>query len=252
VRTLEDELSDRASQDERRLQRIAASEQLRAQIAAVSEALQRSEDEYSSSLAAAESAVVAAEASVERATAALSDAVRRLRRISEALPPALRPRAGDDPLGELPRLRETLAAEVDRAEVALASATEDLERARHDINDTQERLDDHLTVVPTDDINDDDLRQAILDLVGTGASPVVLDDPLVDHGDARPLLLDQLVEASAHRPVVLLTDEPDILGWAISLPDDLGAVTRLAAHLDLDHHTSPRGDPITSQPGPVS
>lgn len=252
VRTLEDELSDRASQDERRLQRIAASEQLRAQIAAVSEALEQSEQEYSSSLAAAESAVIAAEASVERATAALSDAVRRLRRISEALPPALRPRAGDDPLGELPRLRDTLAAEVERAEVALASATEDLERARTEINDTQERLDDHLTVVPTDDIDDDDLGQAIFDLVGTGTSPVVLDDPFVDHADTRPLLLDHLVKASAHRPVVLLSDEPDILGWAISLPDHLGAVTRLAAHLDLDDQSPPRGEPITSQPGPVS
>ena len=171
VRMLEDELSDRASQDERRLQRIAAAEQLRAQIAAVSEALERSEDEYSSSLGAAESAVVAAEASVERATAALSDAVRRLRRISEALPPALRPRAGDDPLGELPRLRETLAAEVERAEVALAGATEDLERARRDIDETQEQLDDHLTVVPTDDVGDDDRRRAADRARGRGRRP---------------------------------------------------------------------------------
>jgi hypothetical protein len=252
VRTLEDELSDRASQDERRLQRIAAAEQLRAQIAAVSEALQRSEDEYSSSLTAAESAVVAAEASVERATAALSDAVRRLRRISEALPPALRPRAGDDPLGELPRLRETLAAEVERAEVALAAATEDLERARRDIDQTQEELDDHLTVVPTDDVGDEDLAQAVLDIVGTGEMPVVLDDPFVDHEGARPQLLDQVVVASERRPVVLLTDEPETLGWAISLPDETGAVTRLAAHLDPDDQPPARGDPITSRPGPVS
>jgi hypothetical protein len=252
VRMLEDELSDRASQDERRLQRIGAAEQLRAQIAAVSEALQRSEDEYSTSLAAAESAVVAAEASVERATAALSDAVRRLRRISEALPPALRPRAGDDPLGELPRLRETLAAEVERAEVALASATEDLERARADIDETQAQLDDHLTVVPTDDIGDEDLRQAIVDLVGGGDDPAVLDDPFVDFPEARSDLLDQLVVATERRPVVLLTDDSDTLGWAISLPDHLGAVTRLAALPDFDRPVPPRGTPLTSRPGPVS
>ncbi len=252
VRMLEDELSDRASQDERRLQRIAAAEQLRAQIAAVSEALQRSEDEYSTSLAAAESAVVAAEASVERATAALSDAVRRLRRISEALPPALRPRAGDDPLGELPRLRETLAAEVERAEVALAGATEDLERARADIDETQAQLDDHLTVVPTDDIGDEDLRQAILDLVGAGDDPAVLDDPFVRFPAARSDLLDQLVVATERRPVVLLTDDSDTLGWAISLPDHLGAVTRLAALPDFDRPAPSRGAPLTSRPGPVS
>ncbi|HEX6569014.1 MAG TPA: hypothetical protein VF015_07610 [Acidimicrobiales bacterium] len=252
VRMLEDELSDRASQDERRLQRIAAAEQLRAQIAAVSEALERSEEEYNTSLTAAESAVVAAEASVERATAALSDAVRRLRRISEALPPALRPRAGDDPLGELPRLRETLAAEVDRAEVALASATEDLDRARRDIDETQEQLDDHLTVVPTDDIGDDDLAQAIVDLVGTGEVPAVLDDPLVEHPEARSRLLDELISASERRPVVLLTDDPDTLGWAISLPDDIGAVTRLAARSDSDDPSPARGEPLATRPGPVT
>jgi len=253
VRTLEDELSDRASQDERRLQRIAAAEQLRAQIAAVSEALQRSEDEYNTSLAASEAAVATAEASVERATAALSEAVRRLRRISEALPPALRPRAGDDPLGELPRLRETLAAEVERAEVALASATEDLERARRDIDETQAQLDDHLTVVPTDEIGEDDLEQAVFDLIGTGDVPAVLDDPMVEHPEHRTRLLDAIVEASERRPVVLLTDDSDTLGWAISLPDNIGAVTRLAAQTGNDQPLpTSRGEPLTSPSGPVS
>jgi hypothetical protein len=251
VGMLEDELSDRATQDQRRLQRIAAAEQLRAQIAAVSDALERSEEEYNSSLAAAESAVIAAEASVERATAALSDAVRRLRRISEALPPALRPRAGDDPLGELPRLRETLAAEVERAEVALAAASDDLDRARREIEETQAELDDHLTVVPTDDVNGDDLQQALLDLVGTGDVPVVLDDPLVEHEDLRSELLDQLVAASEQRPIVLLTDDSDTLGWAISLPDDVGAVTRLAAQ-NGNGPTPARGEALTAHPGPVA
>jgi hypothetical protein len=252
VRMLEDELSDRASQDERRLQRIAAAEQLRQQIAAVTEALQRSDDDYASSLAAAETAVISAEASVERATAALSDAVRRLRRIAEALPPALRPRAGDDPLGELPRLRETLAAEVERAEVALAGATEDLERARRDIDETQAELDDHLTVVPTDDVASEDLAQAVLDLVGNGDTPAVFDDPFVDHPQDRDQLLDQLVVASERRPVVLLTDDPDTLGWAISLPDDLGAVTRLAVRSGPDAEPPPAPSLIETQSGPVS
>ena len=229
VRMFEDELSERATQDERRSQRIAAAEQLRAQIAAVSEALERSEVEYSTSLSAAEAAVTTAEASVERATAALSDAVRRLRRISEALPPALRPRAGDDPLGELPRLRETLAAEVERAEVALASATEDLERARRDIDDTQAQLDDHLAVVPTEEVEEADLCRGVDELVGDGEVPAVLDDPFVGLDGQRTALLDHLAEAARRRPVVLLTDDPETLGWAISLPDDIGAVTRLAA-----------------------
>ena len=251
VQIYEDELNDRATQDERRLQRIAAAEQLRAQVAAVTEALERSEDEYATSLAAAEAGVTSAEASLERATAALSDAVRRLRRISEALPPALRPRAGDDPLGELPRLRETLAAEVDRAEVALAQATHDLERARRDIDETQAELDDHLTVVPADDVIDDDLRQAVRDLVADADVAVVLDDPFGEVGDLRDELLDEVATAAGERPVVLLTDDPATLGWAISLPDEVGTVTRLAVPTEPVPDPSPQGPTLDAEPRPV-
>jgi hypothetical protein len=251
VRTYEEELNDRATQDERRLQRIAAAEQLRAQIAAVSDALERSEEEYHTSLAAAESGVTSAEASLERATAALSDAVRRLRRISEALPPALRPRAGDDPLGELPRLRETLAAEVDRADIALAQATSDLERARSDIDETQAQLDDHLTVVPVDDVVDDDLRQAVRDLVAGAEVSVVLDDPFGEVGDLRDELLDEVASAARERPVVLLSDDPATLGWAISLPDDVGTVTRLSAPPAPVPDPSRQGPALAAEVRPV-
>jgi uncharacterized protein YciI len=251
VQIYEDELNDRATQDERRLQRIAAAEQLRAQVAAVSDALERSEEEYATSLAAAEAGVTSAEASLERATAALSDAVRRLRRISEALPPALRPRAGDDPLGELPRLRETLAAEVDRAEVALAQATHDLERARGDIDETQAELDDHLTVVPADDVIDDDLRQAVRDLVADADVAVVLDDPFGEVGDLRDELLDEVAAGAGERPVVLLTDDPATLGWAISLPDEVGTVTRLAVPTEPVPDPSPQGPTLDAEPRPV-
>jgi hypothetical protein len=165
------------------------------------------------------------------------------------LPPALRPRAGDDPLGELPRLRETLAAEVDRAEVALAQATHDLERTRADIDETQTQLDDHLTVVPVDDVTDDDIRQAVHDLVGAGDVPVVLDDPLAEVDGLRDELLDELASASEQRPVVLLTDDPTTLGWAISLPDEVGAVTRLPAPAGPD--LPPRDATLAADPRPV-
>ena len=196
----EDELNDRATQDERRLQRIAAAEQLRAQIAAVTEALERSEDEYHTSLAAAEAGVTSAEASLERATAALSDAVRRLRRISEALPPALRPRAGDDPLGELPRLRETLAAEVDRAEVALAAGHQ-RPRARPE----RHRRDPGPAGRPPHrgPRGRRDRRRP----AAGGAGPrgrrevaVVLDDPFGDAEGLRDELLDEVAAAAREAP----------------------------------------------------
>lgn len=242
VRRFEDELSARATRDERRDERIAAAEQLRAQIAAVTEALERSEQDYVSTLSAAEAAVVTAEDEVERATAALSEAVRRLKRISEALPPALRPRSGDDPLGELPRLRETLAAEVERAEAALASATDDLERTRAEIDETQAQLDDHLAVVPTEDVDEDARLLAVAEIVGEGDDPAVLVDPF--RGGDVTGLLDQLAAVASRRQVVLMTDDAETLGWAISLPAEVGAVTRVAAGADAHELGGGLGDPL--------
>ncbi|HET9608732.1 MAG TPA: hypothetical protein VFP06_03930, partial [Acidimicrobiales bacterium] len=124
---------------------------------------------------------------------------------------------------------------------------------RRDIDETQAQLDDHLTVVPTDEIGEDDLEQAVFDLIGAGDVPAVLDDPLVEHPDHRARLLDAIVEASERRPVVLLTDDPGTLGWAISLPDDIGAVTRLAAQSGIDPSVpASRSEPLTSPSGPVS
>jgi hypothetical protein len=248
VQTLERELIDRTAQDERRLQRVAAAEQLRAQIAAVTEALERSEEEYHEGLAEAEAAVTAAEATLERATAAVSDAVRKLRRISEALPPALRPRSSDDPLGDLPRLREALASEVERAEVALTNATRDLEQARSDIDDTQAELDAHLTVTPSPGIEPEDLLGAVGRMLRTGSPMVaVLDDPFDSLGDdPRMDLLAALAEHAAYHPTVLLTDHVDTLSWAISLPDDVGTVTSLPPEpLDPEPVAVPGPVPLT-------
>ena len=251
VETLERELVDRTSRDDRRLQRVAAAEQLRAQIAAVTEALERSDEEYHSSVADAEAAATAAEASLERATAALTDAIRKLRRIAEALPPALRPKPSSDPLGELPLLRDTLAGEVERAEVALSTANRDLERARAEIDETQADLDAHLTVVPSDDVEPEDLRHAVGEMLGKSDRPAVLDDPFTGYDDdQRAELLDVLASCAARRPVILLTDHLDTLGWAISLPDDVGAVTGLPVE-DDEPVTVPARSSTLSDPSGV-
>ena len=228
VEQLEREMMDRTSHDERRIQRVAAAEQLRAQIAAVTEALHRSDEDYHVGVSDADAQATAAEASLERATAALSDAIRKLRRISEALPPALRPKPSNDPLGELPLLRETLAGEVERADVALTTASRDLERARADIDETQADLDAHLTRQPSDDLVPGDLRRAVGRMVGIGDQPAVLNDPFEGFSDEdHAEMLDALAMSSAQRPVVLLTDDLETLGWAIGLPEDVGAVTGL-------------------------
>lgn len=236
INELEQALLERSTHDERRVQRAAAAEQLRSQIAAVSEALERSDDEYHAQVADAEDAVATAEANMGQATAAISDTSRKVRTIIDALPAALRPRPTDDPLGGLPRLHEALANEVERAEAAVAGATRERDRAHQLIDETGEELERLVAQTPADEVLMEDLRAAVAEMVGTGTPPAVLDDPfnLLDR-DERTDLLDTLAEAAAQRPVVLLTDDPDTLGWAISLPTELGAVTGLPMLDDRDH-----------------
>jgi hypothetical protein len=49
--------------------------------------------------------------------------------------------------------------------------------------------------------------------------------------------------------VVLLTDDPETLGWAIGLPVDLGTVTRLSLPDGPD--LTPGAAPVAAHPGPV-
>jgi hypothetical protein len=77
-------------------------------------------------------------------------------------------------------------------------------------------------------VEPDDIHAAVSRLIGTDAQQLaVLDDPFIDLGDQRMDLLEELATSAAYRPVVLLTDQLDTLGWAISLPDDVGMVTGL-------------------------
>jgi hypothetical protein len=80
---------------------------------------------------------------------------------------------------------------------------------------------------------------------------VVLDDPFGEIDDLRDELLDEVARAAGERPVVLLTDDPATLGWAISLPDEVGTVTRLAVPTESIPHPSPQGPTVAAEPRPV-
>lgn len=254
VHELEMDLRDRSAHDERRIQRAAAADELRAQIAAVSEALERSDDEYHARVAEAEAATAEAEDKMERATAGVSDTVRKLRSISDALPPALRPKFTDDPLAELPRLQEVLGSEVERAEAALTSASRELERTQRLIEETETNLENHNSEHPPDDVLIEDFTLAVGEMLGEDDAPVVLDDPFGPFDDHDRIdLLDALAEAASQRPVVLLTDDPNTLSWAISLPEEIGTVTGLPVDHDGVVTTTTNGsDRPVADPGAVA
>lgn len=57
---------------------------------------------------------------------------------------------------------------------------------------------------------------------------VVLDEPVLDASVPREALCEILMAAGT-RPVVLLTEDPELLGWAIELPSDRGRVVPIDA-----------------------
>jgi hypothetical protein len=215
VDAFEGELSVRATEDVQRLKRFAAAEQLRAQIDTVAATLERAEHDARRTLAEADQAVAAAETTFDQAASEVSDLARNARKLAEELPIDQRPEG--DPLRSLPLLAERLEAhasviqpEIDKAEAATFAATLSLEEAMAACRAAN---------VGGDEAQPEDITSAVQDLSGSGGELLVLDEPFEGLEDEhRAELLDLVRAASTHRPVVLVTEDPEVLGWAIELP----------------------------------
>ncbi len=219
VGAFESELSMRAGEDLQRMKRFAAAEQLRAQIEAVAGTLRRAEHDAQQAVERAGQAVVVAEAAFEHAAADVSDHARQARKLAEELPIDQRP--DGDPLRSLVTLAERLAAhaevlqpEIDRAEAAVAAAAAQLEEAM-----AARRL----AGTGHDGPQSQDLSQGLGELLQADPTDtlLVLDEPFTSlSDDVRSELLEVVRTASASRPLVLLTEDAEVLGWAIELPAD--------------------------------
>ena len=242
VGAFESELTVRAGEDVQRLQRFAAAEQLRAQIEAVSGTLRRAEEDARAAVDAAGQVVAAAEADFDQAASVVSDLARQTRKLAEELPIDQRPEG--DPLESLLELADTLRGhtevlrpEIDRAEASVATASVTMEEAlaeRQLAGDGNEgpRAEDLLAGLESllDEPSDDLL---------------VLDEPFVGVDQSlRAELLEIVRTSSADRQVVLLTEDADVLGWAIELPIDEAAALPADALLnrmrasDTDHRAA--------------
>jgi hypothetical protein len=162
--------------------------------------------------------VAAAESGFEQSATEIGDLARRARKLAEELPIDQRPEG--DPLRSLlelaERLRghaEVLRPEIDRAEAAVAAASVQLEEslaARRVAGDGDEG--------PCGE----DLVQGLEQLLDEGGNVLlILDEPFVgvDHG-VRTDLLETVRAGSTTRQLVLLTEDAEVLGWAIELPVD--------------------------------
>ena len=223
VDALEAELTKRADEDMQRMKRFAAAEQLRAQIDSVAATLRRAEDTARGDLEQTDQAVAAAESAFEQAASEVSDLARKARKLAEELPIDKRPEG--DPLRTLEELAhslrihaEVLQPEIDKAALAVDAASGQLEEATAACR---------LANKDGDGPRTDDITEALEGLLladGTPGDLRLLDEPFAGVEDpARTRLLDVVRTASADRQIVLLTEDPEVLSWAIELPADEAA-----------------------------
>jgi hypothetical protein len=232
VGAFEAELSVRVGEDAQRLKRFAAAEQLRSQVDALGITLARAENDARGVLDSSSTQVAEAEVVVDRSTAAVTDQIRRARRLAAELPINQRPEG--DPLGTLPQLAERLRAhavvlepEILAAERALAKATDQLDAAVEVAQATTTGLEGPLA---------EDIRDGLLDLFSRFEDRLmVLVEPFagLDRG-LRDELLGLVVDRSNAAATLLLTEDADLLGWAIELPADVGTAVPADALLTLD------------------
>jgi len=250
VGAFESELTVRAGEDEQRLHRFAAAEQLRAQIEAVAGTLRRAEEDARQAVDLAAQAVAAAESGFEQSATEIGDLARRTRKLAEELPIDQRPEG--DPLRSLlelaDRLREhaeVLRPEIDRAEAAVATASVQMEEALAARalagNDDDGPLAEDLI----------EGLEALLDEPGDVL--LVLDEPFVGvDKTVRTALLEAVRTSSATRQLVLLTEDAEVLGWAIELPAE--EATAIPADALLASMRTPAPDlrtPVVAVAAPV-
>ena len=213
VDTFEEELTVRAGEDLQRMKRFAAAEQLRAQIDAVASTLRRAEEGARRDLERADHEVAVAESAFEQTASEMSDLARRARKLAEELPIDRRPEG--DPLRTLPQLAASLEAhagvvqpEIDKAEAAVVTAAAQLEEAMAACR---------LANASADGPQPEDLTAGLSDLLARSTDLLVLDEPFVGvDQDLRAELLE--IVRTTDRQLVLLTEDPEVLGWAIELP----------------------------------
>lgn len=225
VSAFESELSMRADEDARRLQRFAAAEQLRSQIEAVAATLAKAEQDAREALDEAAAVTAVADAALDQVTARLADLTRRVRDLLAELPADRRPE-GEPPtvLPELAAGLEALADQLDGEAAEAAAAREqaeaELERVRGEAEGAAAALDGP---TPADHLD------AVRSLLDTDGAVLLLDDPFAAAPVEAAEVQAALLSASQGRAVVLLTDDPDLLGWAIELPSEIGRVVPIDA-----------------------
>jgi len=204
-------------------ERERAAEQLAAQAAAVEARLAEAEREARGRAEQAKRDVSDLERELERLAREQRDRLGRLGQLVDCLPGEARPPHGEDPVAHVAGVAAGLRALAAIVDGELAGLQAEADRRRAAV-EGQRR---HVDVVRTslDRIAPEDAAAALADLVtGVAEGVVVLDDVVAEVASGDDGLLRALEDAEPSAPVVLLSSDPTVLGWAIDLPAERGAL----------------------------
>jgi hypothetical protein len=204
-------------------QRAEAARALAAQAESVEARLAEAEAEARASTERTKRAVTESEREIEQLVRAQRDRHARLAALVECLPGDARPPVDDDAIHHVASIAGGLRALAAGVDGELAGLQAEADRQQADCDDRRRRLEalraSVIHIVP------EDAAQALTDLVTDGADDlVVLDDVFAGDtaGDDDLLRALEVTEPSA--PLVLLSSDPTVLGWAIDLPAERGAI----------------------------
>lgn len=231
-------------------EREQAAARLAAQAESVEARLREAEAEARGRCDQAKRAVSELERELERLVRDQRERLNRLADLVECLPGEARPPAGDEPLAHAAGIAaglRALAAVVD-GEVAGLGAEAD--RRRADCDARRRQVD--AVRASLDRIAPEDAAEAIAELVTGVADGVVVFDDLVATAPAADAdgLLRALEATEAAAPIVLLSSDPTVLGWAIDLPADRGALVGPAvvdALVELPSADTPTAHALATQ-----
>jgi hypothetical protein len=234
-------------------ERAQAASALTAQAESLEARLSEAEDAARTRSEQTKRAVTEAEREIERLTREHRDRQSRLVALVECLPGDARPPHDDDPIHHvqsvsagLRSLAETIAGELTGLTAALDRHRAECEHRRGEVAAIRATLD---RIAP------EDAAEALAGLVcGVADGMVVLDDVVAsDPGGSDDGLLRALEDAEPDAPLVLLSSDLTVLGWAIDLPAERGALVGPAAVDLLVPPTTSAPDTapavVTSSPG---
>lgn len=188
-------------------------------------------------------AVTGGEREIERLTRDQRDRQSRLAALVDCLPGDARPPHDEDPLHHvqmvsagLRGLAETTAAELTGLTAVLDRHRAECEHRRREVAAIRATLD---RVAP------EDAAEALSGLLcSVGAGVVVLDDVVASDPGGDDGLLRALEAAEPDAPLVLLSSDPAVLGWAIDLPAERGALVGPSVVDLLEQPTTSASDAV--------